>query len=80
MTLEAVWLKNGEEIYWVDPVLDIICEDNMNDITDIEVYNGYDWYSAKDCFEAPDDFIVRVKKDGKSPILTSKTRNYLGKT
>ena len=64
MTLEAVWFKNGEEIYWVDPVLDIICEDNMSNITDIEVYNGYDWYSSADCGEAPDDFVIRVKKDG----------------
>lgn len=63
MTLEAVWFKNGEEIYWVDPVLDVICEDNMSSITDIEVYNGYDWYSANDCFEEPDYFIIRVKKD-----------------
>lgn len=63
MRLEAVWFKNGKEIYWVDPVLDIVCEDNMSNITDIEVYNGHCWYSAEDCFEEPDDFIVRVQKE-----------------
>ena len=42
----------------------IYMEDNMSNITDIEVYNGYDWYSAKDCFEESDDFVIRVKKDG----------------
>ena len=63
MTLEAVWLKNGKEIYWVDPVIDLICDENMHKTSDIEVYNGYVWYSAADCWEAPDDFIIRVKKD-----------------
>jgi hypothetical protein len=41
MTLEAVWFKNGKEIYWVNPVIDVICEDNMHKMSDIEVYNGY---------------------------------------
>lgn len=63
MTLEAVWLKNGKEIAWVDPVIDVICESNMHKISDIEVYNGYDWYSSADCGEAPDDFVIRVKKE-----------------
>lgn len=63
MTLEAVWFKNGKEIYWVDPVIDVICEENMNKMSDLEVYNGYHWYSAADCGEAPDDFVIRVKKE-----------------
>lgn len=63
MTLEAVWFKNGKEIYWVDPVIDVRCGDNMNKIAAIEVYNGYHWYSAADCWEAPDDFVIRIKKE-----------------
>ena len=63
MTLEAVWLKNGKEIAWVDPVIDVVCEENMNKMSDIEIYNGYYWYSSADCPEKPDDFIIRIKKD-----------------
>lgn len=62
MTLEAVWFKNGEEIYWVDPVWEIE-NDDASTLDTIRVFNGYYWYSAKDCFEEPDDFIVRVKKE-----------------
>ena len=63
MTLEAVWFKDGKEIYWVDPVLDTRTTDN-DDPLGTEVYNGYYWYSSADCGEAPDDFVIRVKKDG----------------
>ena len=63
MTLEAVWFKNGKEIYWVDPVIDIICDYNMSKISDIEVFNGLYWYSGSDCDETPDDFIIRMKND-----------------
>ena len=63
MTLEAVWFKNGKEIYWVDPVIDILCEGDSESIADIKVANGYHWYSAEDCWETPDDFVIRVKKD-----------------
>ena len=63
MALEAVWFKNGKEIYWVDPVLDTRYGDSMDKIAAIEVYNGYYWYSAADCGESPDDFVIRIKKD-----------------
>ena len=63
MMLEAVYFKDGKEIDWIDPVQDIICGDNMNDISDIEVYNGYGWFSSKDCDEIPDDFVIRIKKE-----------------
>lgn len=64
MILEAVWLKNGKEIYWVDPAWEVSNIDDTDDLHTIRVFNGYYWYSAKDCDEEPDDFIVRVKKDG----------------
>ncbi len=63
MVLEAVWLKNGKEIYAVDPVTNLFCDDNMKDISEIEVYNGYHWYSIADFDEKPDDLIIRIKKD-----------------
>lgn len=59
MFLEAVWLKNGKEVYWVDPVLNIVCDDDINNIAEIEVDNGDDWHSYEDA----DDFIIRIKKD-----------------
>ena len=63
MTLEAVWLKEGKEIAWCDPVIDIICEERQN-ISEIKVFNGCFWYSCKDfCDETPDDFIIRVLKE-----------------
>lgn len=61
MTLEAVWFKNGKEIDWVDPVMDIMPNDDIQDIGDIKVYNGYHWYSSEDCQEVPDDFVIRLK-------------------
>ena len=63
MILEAVWFKNGKEIYWVDPVWDVENIDDARTLDTIRVSNGYYWYSAKDCFEEPDDFIIRIKKD-----------------
>lgn len=63
MTLEAVYFKDGKEIDWIDPVIDLICDDNMKDISEIEVYNGRGWFSSKDCDEIPDDFIIRIKKE-----------------
>ena len=63
MVLEAVWFKNGKEIYWVDPIVDILCEEDAKDVADIKVASGYHWYSAADCGEAPDDFVIRIKKE-----------------
>ena len=61
MILEAVWFKNGKEIDWVDPIMNIMPNDNIQSINDIKVYNGYAWYSAEDCNEVPDDFVIRLK-------------------
>lgn len=59
MMLEAVWLKNGKEVATVSPVMCIVCDEDMDDILDIEIEDGYgDWHS---CAEA-DDFIIRLKK------------------
>lgn len=62
MILEAVWFKDGKEIDWVDPVVDIICDDKMQNISDIEIYNGHGWYSSADCDTEPDDFVIRIKR------------------
>lgn len=62
MIFEAVWFKNGKEIYWVDPVLATRDKDAAHPLG-TEVYNGYHWYSAADCWEKPDDFVIRVKKE-----------------
>ena len=59
MQLEAVWLKNKKEVYRIDPVINIVCYDDMKNISEIEVNNGYDWYSYEDA----DNFIIRIKKD-----------------
>ena len=62
MILEAVWFRKGKEVYWVDPVLNIVCSDDMEKISDIEVYNGYNWYSSEDIDDEVDNFIIRIKK------------------
>lgn len=61
MILEAVWFKNGKEIDWVDPVCEVYVEDDANNLRQIQIFNGYAWYSAWDCPEEPDDFVIRVK-------------------
>lgn len=63
MTLEAVWFKNGKEIYWVDPVWEVGVDDDIDTLTPIKVFNGYYWYSATDCTETPDDFVIRLKRE-----------------
>lgn len=63
MILEAVYFKNSKEIDWIDPVLDLLCCDPMEDISEIEVYNGRGWFSSKYCDETPDDFVIRIKKE-----------------
>ena len=62
MRLEAVWFKNGKEIYKVSPVLNIVCDESIN-ISDIEVYDGNEWYSRMDCDGDSGDFVIRVKRD-----------------
>lgn len=58
MRLEAIWLKEGKEIHKVDPVLNIVCDDEMKSIADIEVEDECFWHSYEDA----DDFVIRVKK------------------
>ena len=62
MFLEAVWLKDGKEVFKIDPVMNIVCYENMKDISDIEVSNGDYWYSCVDFNGDADDFIIRIKK------------------
>ena len=62
MMLEAVWFKDGNEVFKVDPVMNIVCEDDMVGIQEIEINNGYDWYSFEDFDGDADDFVIRVKK------------------
>ena len=63
MKLEAVWFKNGKEVGWVDPVMNIVCDEDMDGIEDIEVENGYGWYSSSDIEGGADDFVIRIKRD-----------------
>ena len=61
MVLEAVWFKNGKEVYKVSPVENIVCYKDM-DITDIEVECEYRWHDYNDIVGGADDFVVRIKK------------------
>lgn len=66
MMLEAVWFKDGKEVYCVSPVLNIVCDDDMSDISEIEVSDGTAWYSyddAKDVEDGADNFVLRIKRD-----------------
>ena len=62
MMLEAVWFKNGKEVYWVDPVMNVMCEDDMKGISEIEVFNGNEWYSCEYIDGGADDFVIRIKE------------------
>jgi hypothetical protein len=67
MTLEAVWFKDGKEIFHVDPVWELSVEDDSDNWEDIKVHDGDSWYSALDmwicCGIMPDDFVIRIKKE-----------------
>jgi hypothetical protein len=64
MMLEAVWLKNGKEVYNVSPVMNIVCYDNMKGIADIEVEDSdYRWHEYSDVIGGADDFVIRIKRD-----------------
>ena len=52
-------VSNGEEVFTVAPVQDIICDDKITSIFDIEVYNGCYWYQ----YPTADDFVIRIKKE-----------------
>lgn len=62
MKLEAVWFKNGKEVFKVCPVMNIVCDDDMNNITDIEIENGGTWFSCESFKGGADDFIIRIKR------------------
>ena len=63
MQLEAVWFKNGKEIYRVSPVMNIVCFEEMDDVSEIEIEDGYRWHSCEDFNSDADDFVIRIKKD-----------------
>ena len=62
MMLEAVWLKNCKEVYKVSPVMHIVCDDDMENITEIEVDDGHKWHEYADIKGGADDFVIRIKK------------------
>lgn len=60
MVLEAVWYKGRKEIHKVIPVMNLLCDKDMNDVDEIEVFDGVDWHSClENNFEA-DDFEIRI--------------------
>jgi hypothetical protein len=63
MMLEAVWFKNGKEIYKVSPVINIVCDKNMSGIEYIEVEDEDRWHEYSDFNGDADDFAIRIKKD-----------------
>ncbi len=63
MMLEAVWFKNGKEVYKVSPVMNIVCEDDMKSVADIEVEDMNGWHEYTDFKGDADDFVIRVKKN-----------------
>lgn len=62
MVLEAVWLKNGKEVYKISPVENLVCYENM-EISDIEVESTYGWHGYSDVIGGADDFVIRIKRD-----------------
>lgn len=60
--LEAVWFKDGKEVFVVSPVMNIVCWDDMEDVTRIEIEDGYRWYTYDDFDGEADDFVIRFKK------------------
>ena len=63
MMLEAVWFKDGKEIHKISPVMNLLCDDDMDGIVEIEVNNGERWYSSEILEIEADDFIIRVKAE-----------------
>lgn len=63
MTLEAVWFKDGKEVCHVNPVVNIVCDEDMKSIKDIEVNNGYGWFSSEVIHDGADDFVIRIMKN-----------------
>lgn len=63
MRLEAVWFKNGKEVFKIDPVMNIVCDDDMSGVDKIEIEDGNSWYSCEENNFEADDFVIRIKKD-----------------
>lgn len=63
MMLEAVWFKDGKEVYKVSPVMNIVCDDDMDDIADIEIRSNDKWHEYTDFKGDADDFVIRIKED-----------------
>lgn len=63
MMLEAVWFNKGKEVYRVSPVMNIVCYENIENISDIEVEDLEKWHEYTDFNSDADDFIIRIKKD-----------------
>lgn len=63
MMLEAVWFKNRKEVYKISPVMNIVCDDDMKNVNEIEVYDGNEWCSCLENQFDADDFVIRIKKD-----------------
>lgn len=63
MMLEAVWFKDGKEIHKISPVMNLLCDDDMDGIFEIEVNNGEHWYSSEILEIEADDFMIRMKAE-----------------
>lgn len=63
MMLEAVWFKNGKEVYKVYPVMNIVCYEDMKDVREIEIEDGEKWHSCEENNFVADDFVIRLKKN-----------------
>lgn len=63
MMLEAVWFKDGKEVYKVSPVMCIVCDDDMENISKIEIEDGKKWHEYNDFEGEADDFVIRIKKE-----------------
>lgn len=63
MFLEAIWFKDGKEVYKVAPVMNIVCDEDMKNVSEVEIEDGHKWYSCiENQFDA-DDFVIRIKRD-----------------
>ena len=62
MMLEAVWFKDGKEVYRVSPVMNIVCDGNMNSVVEIEINDENEWHSCEENQFDADDFVIRIKE------------------
>lgn len=63
MQLEAVWFKDGKKVFKISPVMNIVCDDDMDGVQDIEINDGRRWYEYKDIPGGADDFVIRVMEN-----------------